>query len=128
MNRVVSGDAAGTVESVACDTLEAIFDANDVGTADFVKIDIEGSEPALAASVGALRARVRSYYIEFSQFAPLAGYLALAQALLDAGYVCFDEDGAAPLRGVSAVEHAARAAFAAGPLAVTNLWFFARGR
>ncbi|HEX2829433.1 MAG TPA: FkbM family methyltransferase [Burkholderiales bacterium] len=125
MARVVP-DGTPHAERVPCERLDALLDRCGVASADFVKIDIEGSEPLLRQALIALRGRVRSYYIEFSQFAPLAGYRSLAQGLLDAGYDCFGQDGAAPLRDVAAIEGVTRAAFAAGPLAVTNLWFFAR--
>lgn len=127
MNRIVHEAGGIATERVACDALEAILDAYGVEHADFVKIDIEGSEPRLARSIAALRGRVRSYYVEFSQFAPLADYLALARTLLDAGYGCYDEAGERALGDVDEIDRHLRPIFAAGPIAVTNLWFVARG-
>jgi FkbM family methyltransferase len=125
MVRIVAEDAAGT-ETVACERLDTLLDRCGVNCADFVKIDIEGSEPLLIEAIAPLRGRVRAYYIEFSQFAARAGYLALAQALLDSGYVCLDEAASEQLADTAAIVRYLDEAFAPGPLAVTNLWFVER--
>ena len=67
---------------------------------------------------------MRSYYIEFSRFAPLADYLALAQTLLALGFVCYDSAGSANLGGTKEIDQYLQGVFASGVLA-TNLWFIA---
>lgn len=126
MNRLVPGDRSGETELVTCGRLDDLFDRHGIDAADFVKIDIEGSEPALRDAVSALRDRVRSYYIEFSQFAPIADYMALADTLLSQGFACFDEPASNSLRNIVEIEQHVRHAFAPGPIAVTNLWFVGR--
>jgi FkbM family methyltransferase len=123
MNRIVGDDKSAATELVTCDRLDSILERCGVKNADFVKIDIEGSEPRLREAVVALRDRVRSYYIEFSQFAPKEDYIALAQSLLSQGFVCYDETASITLRDVPEIAQHLRQAFAPGPMAVTNLWF-----
>lgn len=123
MNRIVSDDKSGATELVRCDRLDNMFERCGVKTADFVKIDIEGSEPRLREAVVALRDRVRAYYIEFSQFAPNEDYMALAQSLLSQRFVCYDETASITLRNAPEIAQHLRQAFAPGPMAVTNLWF-----
>jgi FkbM family methyltransferase len=123
MNRVVAaGETKGT-ETVQCDRLDTLFDRHGIRTADFVKIDIEGGEPELRGALLALGHRVRSYYIEFSQFAPLDDYLALASALFSLHFACYDEAASSRFTTVEDVARHLKAAFATGPIAVTNLWF-----
>jgi FkbM family methyltransferase len=122
MNRVVAGEAKDT-EPVSCDRLDALFDRHDIRTADFVKIDIEGGEPKLRDALLALGNRVRSYYIEFSQFAPLDDYLALASTLLSLRFACYDETASSKLITIEDVARHLQTAFAPGPMTVTNLWF-----
>jgi FkbM family methyltransferase len=122
MNRVVAGDAVNA-EMVKCERLDTLFDGHRITTADFVKIDIEGGEPKLRDALVALGHRVRCYYIEFSQFAPLDDYLALASGLLATDFACYDEAASMPLRTIDDIAHHLKSAFAPGPLAVTNLWF-----
>lgn len=128
MNRVLAAAESRGTETVTCDRLDALFDRHGIRTADFVKVDIEGGEPKLKDAVLALGTRVRSYYIEFSQFAPFDEYLALASSLLSVDFECYDESAASRLNTVDEVARYLRAAFAAGPMAVTNLWFIARSR
>jgi FkbM family methyltransferase len=124
MNRIVCDEnQSAATERVSCDRLDGIFERCRVETADFVKIDIEGSEPKLREAVVALRDRVRSYYIEFSQFASNEDYMALARSLLSQRYVCYDETASITLRNAPEVAQHLRQAFAPGPMAVTNLWF-----
>jgi FkbM family methyltransferase len=123
MNRVVAaGETKGT-EPVQCDRLDTLFDRHRIRVADFVKIDIEGGEPQLRGALHALGGRVRSYYIEFSQFAPFDDYLALASTLLSLRFVCYDEAASTKLTTIEDVARHLRTAFASGPIAVTNLWF-----
>jgi FkbM family methyltransferase len=123
MNRVVAGGAPDSTEAVKCERLDNLFDVHRITTADFVKIDIEGGEPRLRDALLALGHRVRSYYIEFSQFAPFGEYLALASALLSMKFACYDEPASARLESVDDVARHLQSAFASGPMAVTNLWF-----
>jgi FkbM family methyltransferase len=125
MNRVVTDGKADASETVRCDRLDGIFDRYGVRTADFVKIDIEGGEPALKEAIAALGNRVRSYYIEFSKFAPLDDYLALAQTLLSRRFACYDEAGSTALDDLQAIERHLRSALAAESTLFTNLWFVA---
>ncbi len=122
MNRVVAAGEKGT-ESVSCDRLDALFNRHGIRTADFVKIDIEGGEPKLREALLALDHRVRSYYIEFSQFAPLDDYLALASALLSMGFACYDETASLQFGTFEDVARHLGESFAPGPMSVTNLWF-----
>lgn len=125
MSRVVApGDATGT-EAVQCERLDVLFDRLGIKTADFVKIDIEGGEPKVKEALMALGERVRSYYIEFSQFAPLADYLALASALIAGHFACYDETASLRLNTAEEIAGHLRTAFAPGKIAVTNLWFIA---
>lgn len=124
MSRVTAQSVAGAaMERVSCERLDTLFDRLGVAVADFVKIDIEGGEPKLRAGIAALHSRVRAYYIEFSQFAPLDEYLALAGELRDGGYACYDMDARTQLTATEEIAKHLQAAFAAGPVAVTNLWF-----
>ncbi len=124
MSRVTAQAGADeAVESVNCERLDMLFDRLGIGSADFVKIDIEGGEPKLREAIVALAKRVRAYYIEFSQFAPFDDYLGLASALRDCGYACYDAGATSQLNSVEEIARHLRAAFAAGPIAVTNLWF-----
>jgi FkbM family methyltransferase len=125
MARVVADDESGT-ERVPCERLDTLFSRYEIDRADFVKIDIEGSEPGLMGAIAALAGRVRSYYIEFSQFAPMQRYLALAELLLKNDFACYDEPAERRFGGTDELEPHLRRAFAAGPIAATNLWFFAR--
>ncbi len=125
MSRVVApGDTAGT-ETVQCERLDVLFDKLGIKTADFVKIDIEGGEPKVKEALMALDERVRSYYIEFSQFAPLEDYLGLASALIGRKFTCYDETAAVRLNTAEEISRHLRAAFAPSKIAVTNLWFIA---
>ncbi len=124
MSRVTARSVAGAaMERVTCERLDTLFDRLGISIADLVKIDIEGGEPKLRAAIAALHRRVRAYYIEFSQFAPLDEYLALADELRDGGYACYAMNAEARLNNTGEIAGHLRAAFAAGPIAVTNLWF-----
>lgn len=125
MNRVMAESGSERAEPVSCDSLDALFDSHAIRTADFVKIDIEGSEPKLREALVALRERVRSYYIEFSQFAPLDDYLALASTLLAQRFACYDETASSRLGTLEDIARHLRTAFAPSPIAATNLWFIA---
>jgi hypothetical protein len=100
-----------------------LFDRHGILTADFVKNDIEGGEPELRDALLALGHRVQPYYIEFSQFAPLDDYLALASALLSLNFACYDEAASSRFTTIEDVARHLKTAFATGPIAVTNLWF-----
>jgi FkbM family methyltransferase len=125
-NRVIASDGSNGEERVSCDRLDSLFDRHGIRTADFVKIDIEGGEPKLREALLALRNRVRSYYIEFSQFAPSEDYLALASALLSLDFMCYDETASSRLNNTSEIARHLRTAFEPGPMTVTNLWFISR--
>ena len=124
MNRIAPAPDQGT-EEVDCDSLENLFRRHGVASADFVKIDIEGAEPRLARSLVALGRRVHAYLIEFSKFAPLADYSALAAALITTGFRCYDEQGSRPLKSGAEVEHHLKQVLGNEGAVVTNLWFFA---
>jgi FkbM family methyltransferase len=123
MNRIVYDVESVRSERVTCDRLDNMLDRCDVKTADFIKIDIEGSEPKLREALVALGERVRSYYVEFSQFAPLEDYMALAQSLVSGGFDCLDESGSIALRTTTEIAQHLNHAFAPDAMAVTNLWF-----
>lgn len=125
MNRVVTGARKADVENVPAERLDTLFDHHGIKTADFVKIDIEGSEPKLRDALVALNDRVRAYYIEFSQFAPFDDYVALAGALLALRFACYDSAMSAKLATTDDIAAHLRAAFAPSNIAVTNLWFIA---
>ncbi|HVZ44998.1 MAG TPA: FkbM family methyltransferase [Ramlibacter sp.] len=124
-NQVVGGPKEGA-EEVACDRLDSIMAKHGMEAADFVKIDIEGAEPYLAGAIGQLGARVGSYMIEFSKFAPREAYMKLATVLLAGGFAAFREDGRTPLADASAVQAHLQEVLAPKDVLVTNLWFFAR--
>lgn len=118
------GESAAT-EPVRCLRLDTLFDELGIGHADFVKIDIEGGEPKLKEAMLALGDRVRAYYIEFSQFAPIDDYIGLATAMLSRGFSCHDELFATRFVAADEVARYLRTEFTRGPIAVTNLWFLA---
>lgn len=123
MTRLLAAGEKAPAETVSCDTLDSLFDRHGIRTADFVKIDIEGGEPRLRDAIGRLGERVRSYYIEFSTFAPLGDYLALAKTLLERGFRCRDEGGTTGLDGMQAIEGYLQRELKSRPVPVTNLWF-----
>lgn len=126
MSRVVATGHPERTEPVQCERLDVLFYRLGIGRADFVKIDIEGGEPKLRDAMVALGSRVRSYYIEFSQFAPLDDYMALAAALLATRFACYDETASAPLATAEDIARHLRATFSPGPMSVANLWFVAQ--
>ena len=128
MTRVVETGSQTATESVTCERLDGLLDRLGITDADFVKIDIEGGEPKLREAMLALGRRVHAYYIEFSQFAPLAEYLSLAAALTGLGFKCFDDAAQVELDSLPEIEHHLGRAFEAGPMAVTNLWFVRKSR
>jgi FkbM family methyltransferase len=121
MNHVREPGLAQTEEVVA-ERLESLLDQRGITSADFVKVDIEGAEPKLEGSLVALGDRVRCYLIEFSSFAPLEEYLSLADALMRAGFRCFDAEGKERLECRTAVRKHVQPLLAAEGV-VTNLWF-----
>lgn len=125
MNRVIEAAGGFDVESVDSETMVGLFDKFAIGTADFVKIDIEGGEPKLQSAIVALGPRVGAYHIEFSQFAPFEKYIELAATLLAQRFKCFDFDGVTALSSLEDIASHLRKTFALGRIQVANLWFFA---
>lgn len=68
-------------------SLRELFDKFDVDRFDFVKVDIEGSEPVLAAAIRQVVSRATVWLVEFGPKSPRAEYLDLLQAFFDGGYV-----------------------------------------
>jgi FkbM family methyltransferase len=124
MNRITPVSNAEGTEIVQCECLDSLFDRHGIRIADFVKVDIEGAEPQLKEAMLKLGGRVRSYYIEFSQFAPFDDYVALAAALVSQKFVCYDETAALKLATIESIAQHLKSAFSPGPQTVTNLWFF----
>ena len=73
------------VTEVPTDTLENFCERLKVRTIDFLKLDLEGGEPQLAASIRALRGRIGAAYVEISTFNTLEAYLELVDAFASAG-------------------------------------------
>jgi FkbM family methyltransferase len=69
------------------DTLENFCERLQVRTIDFLKLDMEGGEPRLAASIRALRGRIGVAYVEISRFNTPEAYLELVDAFAEAGLV-----------------------------------------
>jgi|WetSurMetagenome_2_1015567.scaffolds.fasta_scaffold23902_4 FkbM family methyltransferase len=98
MNTVVSGaapprlDGRSGVETaqVPTDTLEGYCSRFGVDKIDFLKVDIEGGEPLLGASVRNMAGRIGSAFVEVSRYGPLDSYLELADAFAAGGLVMFD--------------------------------------
>jgi FkbM family methyltransferase len=125
MTHIARPGDKGEMETVPCERLDTLFDRHGIATADFVKIDIEGSEPKLKDALVALGGRVRAYMIEFSRFAPFEDYIALAAALLAQGYACHNENATQRLASIDDIAAHLRTTLAASTMSVANLWFFA---
>lgn len=93
---------------------------------DFVRIDSEGSEPKLTEAMMGLGPRVKSSFIEFSQFTPMAEYISLAMTLMSLNFDCFDQTGVRKFEIADAISEFLRSEFAASKIAVTKPWFVAR--
>ena len=75
------------VVEVPTDTLDGLCERLKVGTIDFLKVDMEGGEPRLAAAIRALRGRIGVAYVEISSFNTIEAYLELVDAFAEAGLV-----------------------------------------
>ena len=75
------------VIEVPADTLAGFAERLEATTIDFLKIDVEGGEPRLAASIRALGPRIRAAFVEISTFNTLEAYLDLADAFAGGGLV-----------------------------------------
>jgi len=75
------------VQRVPTDTLDSYCARFGVERIDFLKVDIEGAEPLLSASVRRLAGRIGSAYVEISRFNALDAYLELADAFAAGGLV-----------------------------------------
>jgi FkbM family methyltransferase len=122
MNRI-SFQPVENTEQVRCEKLENLFRERGVASADFVKIDIEGAEPRLKESLLTLGRRIRAYFIEFSKFAPLEEYVSLGEALIGAGFRCYDTDGSRPLAGGRELQNHLKQVLVDKNAIATNLWF-----
>jgi FkbM family methyltransferase len=73
------------VVKVASDTLENHCARLGVGDIDFLKLDLEGGEPLLAASIARMAGRIGAAYVEISRFNTIEAYLGLIAAFDQAG-------------------------------------------
>ncbi len=80
-----------TVAEVPTDTLENLCRRLGVDQIDLLKIDTEGGEPLLAASIRAMAGRISSAYVEISTYNSLGAYAELVAAFDQAGLVMLDK-------------------------------------
>ena len=80
-----------TVAEVPTDTLENLCSRLGVDEIDLLKIDTEGGEPLLSASVRAMTGRIRAAYVEISTYNSLDAYAELIAAFDQAGMVMLDK-------------------------------------
>jgi FkbM family methyltransferase len=119
-NRIADPAEPNSVR-VKTSTLAEVVDRCCDGEVALIKIDIEGHEPALAASVVQLGARVWSYFVEFTVDVDRLGYMNLFDAFASGGFSCRDEHSLAPLTRSAAEDHMERVK-AAGRRTL-NFWF-----
>ncbi len=81
-----------TVTNVPTDTLEGFCSRFGVDEIDFLKVDIEGGEPLLSASVRSMGGRIRSALVEVSRYGQLDSYLELVDAFASSGLALYDFD------------------------------------
>lgn len=113
----------GVGEIIECRTLTNLLEDFDITDVDFMKIDIEGSEPALRSDLGSLAHRIKALLVEFSDKGCVSGYRNLLHTLSQF-YRIFSLDGE-PL-SLDQVE-AALDALGKGGHPAFDLWFLPWG-
>ena len=101
LNTVMLGDnlerlrarAAFQIARVPTDSLDGYCARFGVEEIDFLKVDIEGAEPLLGASVRRLAGRIGSALVEMSRFNSLDAYLELVDAFAAGGLLMEDRSG-----------------------------------
>lgn len=104
------------IQRVPTDTLDGYCAKFGVDRIDLLKVDIEGAEPLLAASVRRLAGRIGSAYVEISRFNALDAYLELADAFAAGGLVMENRKGPIPDPRLYLEQGLERAP-------ATNVWF-----
>lgn len=105
------------VVDVPTDTLENLCARLGVEQIDLLKVDTEGGEPRMAASIRAMGGRIRSAFVEMSVYNTLEAYADLIDAFAAAGMLMREKNGRAI---------ADPTAWLAGRLATApavNVWF-----
>lgn len=77
-------------EKVAADTLASFMERFDFNELDFLKVDIEGSEPMLYESLKQRISDIRSVLIEIGNKADHRMYIPLIELFWDSGMECYD--------------------------------------
>ncbi len=109
------------VRRVPTDTLDGFCRRLEVDEIDFLKVDIEGAEPLLAAAIAALEGRIRAACVEVSRYNTLPAYLDLVAAFDAAGLSLLDKDRKPVANPQAFLRSGLQAA------AAMNVWFLRRG-
>ncbi len=95
-NRIISEkifrDGVKKTETVKCDTLASFMDRFHLTSVDFLKIDLEGSEPLLYESIKDRIQYIRSVVIEIANKTDHQNYIPLLRVMWDSGMRCFDNE------------------------------------
>jgi len=75
--------------SVESKTLSALIEEQKITTIDFLKVDIEGSEPLMTECLKNNLKNIKTIFIEFSQKNEVEKYLALMRILFENHFKCF---------------------------------------
>jgi FkbM family methyltransferase len=89
VNKTVKGTKSLSGEQVQAITLSMLYYEHGLHEIDFMKIDIEGAEPLLAADLEELLPNIKLILIEFSQKNTLESYIDLINIFFSHGVRCF---------------------------------------
>jgi len=111
-----------SIDRVPTDTLEGYCRRFGVQSIDLLKIDTEGGEPLLAASIRALKGRIGAARVEISRYNTVEAYLDLIDAFDAAGLVMLRKGGVAVPDPDAFIREQLKTA------AAINVWFLSRDR
>ena len=118
-----SGNIVGKktqTETVACDTLVSFMRRFDFSELDFLKVDIEGSEPLLYDSLQQCIGNIKSILLEVGDKLDHKNYFPLIELLWNSGLECFERRSENKFSSLDQVKQEILSSFA------SDLWFIRR--